>query len=123
MLRATSEVPAFGGVAFEGDRLVVFTLGSQPTAAPVVRTIFGAETDVEVRTRPEAGQGSESLKDAVSALGIDGSATVDYDETTGYVRLGVVNAEAVRRASVALGASDLPATEVIVQVESPIVAQ
>lgn len=122
LLRATSEVPAFGGVAFEGSRLVVYTLGAQPSAEAAVRALFGAGVAVEVRTRPERGQGSESLKDAVAALGVDGTTSVDYDETTGYVRLGVVDAESVRRSTAALDASALPSSEVIVQVERRVIA-
>lgn len=121
LLRATTEVPAFGGVAFEGQRLVVFTLGAQPEAEATVRAIFGADVAVDLRVRPERGQGSESLKDAVAALGVDGTLSVDYDETTGYVRLGIVDAESVRRATAALDASTLPAAEVIVQVEPRII--
>lgn len=121
LLRATSEVPAFGGVTFEGSRLVVFTLGVQPAAEATVRSIFGPDA-VEIRTRPERGYGSEDLKDAVSALDVGGAVSVDYDETTGYVRLGVVDADAVRRATAALDASMLPTSEVIVQVEPRIVS-
>ncbi len=122
LLRATREVPSFGGVAFEGERLVVFTLGEAPTAEATARALFGTEIEVEVRTRPARGQGSEILKDRASAASGPGATSADYDETTGYVRVGVLDAASVRSVAAALEAAGLPMDQIIVQVESPVVA-
>ena len=110
--RATHEVPAFGGVEFEGDLVVVYTLGPASGAEAAVRALFEGEAPTEVRTRPARGQGSESLKDDVSRLvfgALDGAQSSDYDETTGYVRLGVLSADAVRRAPGSAGPPGAPA--------------
>jgi hypothetical protein len=124
LLRATTEVPSFGGVAFEGERLVVFTLGEAPDAEAAVRALFGTEIEVEVRTRPARGQGSEILKDraAAASFGAPGGISADYDETTGYVRVGVRDAASVRSVAAALEAAGLPMDQIIVQVETPAVA-
>ncbi|MDT7858307.1 hypothetical protein RQM47_16785 [Rubrivirga sp. S365] len=46
--------------------------------------------------------------------------TTDYDETTGYVRLGVLTADAVRDAYRVMDDIDFPTENVIVQVQAPI---
>lgn len=125
LLRATREVPQFGGVAFEGERLVVSTLGEAPAAEAAVRALFGTDIETEIRVRPERGRGSESLKDQASRAtpGSLGATSFDYDETTGYVRVGVRDAASVRRVAAALEAASLPVAQIIVQVERPVVAQ
>jgi len=121
LLRATSDVPSFGGVELDGERVTVYTLGDVAAARVAVNRIFGDEMAVEIKSRPPQGRGSEGLKDQVSAT-INGISTTDYDETTGYVRVGVRDAEAVRRTIQAIRASTLPESEIIVQVELPFVA-
>ncbi|MDT7858303.1 hypothetical protein RQM47_16760 [Rubrivirga sp. S365] len=119
--RATTQVPAFGGVTFDGDRPVVFTLGSKSEAEPAARSIFG--TNVVVRERPAFGGGSEALKGQVTQLllgAVRDAQTTDYDETTGYVRLGVLTADAVRDAYRVMDDIDFPTENVIVQVQAPI---
>lgn len=125
LLRATSRVPDFGGVELEGERVTVYTLGDIAAARAAVTSIFGDDTAVNVENRPAQGQGSEGLKDRASAVLFsteNGTVSADYDETTGYVRIGVRDAESVRRTLRALRASDLPQAEIILQVELPVVA-
>lgn len=115
-IRAAREVPAFAGVALDGDRPVVFTRGDVSAAEPAVRAIFGPAADV--RARPERGRGSESLKDAVSRAvfgSVPGAHLVDYDETTGYVVLGVDDAASVRESYEAMRSARIPTDEVVVQ--------
>ena len=124
-LRAATEVPAYGGVAVDGGRPVVFTLGAEPAASPVVASIFGSEIDADVRERAAFGRGSEALKDHVSRLvlgSVPNTQSVDYDETTGYVRLGVTTADAVQATLSAMERAGLPTSEIIVSVEGRVTA-
>ncbi len=116
-VRARAEVPSFGGVAIEGDRPVVITLGADPAAGPAVRSIFGDAA--EVRARPEQGRGSEALKDRVSnaTFGVvEDAQSVDYDETTGYVVLELVTAAALGEVYPTLERAGVPTSEVLVEV-------
>ncbi len=119
--RATAEVPSFGGLTFDGNAPVVFTLGDEPAAKPIVQEIFNA--DVAVQARLPVGRGSEALKDLASRLllgKVRDVQSADYDETTGYVRIGVVTAEAVREGYRVLEDAEYPTEEVIVEVEGRI---
>ena len=119
--RATSEVPSFGGFAFDDDTPVVLTLGPEPSAGSVVRTIFQA--DIPVRARPKFGGGSEALKDRATRLllgKVQGVQSTDYDGTTGYVRVGAVTARAVHEAHRVLESAGYPTNEVIIEVEARI---
>ena len=120
--RAATEVPQFGGVAFDGARPVVFTLGDRAAATPAARALLGDE--VVVRERAPRGQGSEALKGAATRLllgSVRDVQSTDYDETTGYVRVGVLTASAVREAHRVMAAAGFPTSEVIVEVEGRIV--
>lgn len=122
LLVAPGAIPAFGGVTFEGSRLVIHTIGVAPAAEPAARALFGANADLEIRARPAFGRGSEGLKSRAAAVlfSVEGGQSADYDEATGYVRLGVVRAEAVRSVMDALVATDLPVSEILIHVEPPV---
>ena len=120
--RAAAEVPQFGGVAFDGDRPVVFTLGDGTAATPVARAILG--DGVVVRERRPFGFGSEAMKGAATRLllgSVRGAQSTDYDETTGYVRVGVLTGSAVREVYRVMEGVRFPTSEVLVEVESRIV--
>lgn len=137
-LRVTNEVPSFGGVEYKlrgddaGDDateplVTVYTLGDVAAAEAVAGPLFRRlAVRVEVKSRPAQGRGSEELKNQAGAilLGIpNGGTSADYDERTGYVRIGVRNASAVRRTLEAIRANALPESDIIIQVDLPFRAE
>lgn len=118
-LRAREEVPAFGGVALARSAPVVFTLGEEPAARPIVEAIFDGEG--EVRTRPRFGRGSEAMKERVSWLVFDahpetGAHGADFDELIGYVVVYVSDAAGIARVYEVVDRAGLPTSELIVVV-------
>lgn len=122
--RVTYEVPAFGGVDFEGSQLTVYLLGGElwAEAKATLKDIFGDETsEIVLLERAPRGRASEQLKNAArNVLTIAGASSLDYDETTGYLRVGVIEADAVERAEIKLAEMGISLDLVIRQVESPI---
>lgn len=124
--RVTHQVPTFGGVLFEQDQLVVFVLGSTQTGAAQdsLREIFGTEAaEIDLKVRSPEGNASEELKRSASnILTIEEASSLDFDEKTGYLRVGVTEVKGIRKAMDKLKEIDIPLGEVILQVESPVVA-
>ena len=122
--RVTYEVPAFGGVDFEGSQLTVYLLGGEQRekAKTVLAQIFGDEArEILLLERLPRGRASEQLKSkARDVLTVAGASSLDYDETTGYLRVGVVEAEAIERAEIKLIELGVSLEMVIRQVERPI---
>lgn len=131
LLRATTDVPGFAGVELEtgeaiqtlGPIVLVYTLGDVAAARTAAASIFrGQGYQIQIQSRPAQGRGSEALKDQAAAAlfgGENGAQSADFDETTGYVRVAVRDAAGVRQAYRVLQASDLPQSEIIIQVELP----
>lgn len=120
--RASNEVPSFGGLLLEDGIPIVYTLGPDPAATPVVESIF--DVNVEVRERPRRGNGSEALKGRATRLLLGRVLNVqstDYDETTGYVRIGALTAGAVRTAYQVLERTGYPMEVVLLEVQGQIV--
>ncbi len=124
-LRVTKEVPAFGGITREHGGWVVSLLdpGQREAAERRLRDIFKEESSsIAVRTRAPRGGASEELKDAATdVLNVPGTGSLDFDETVGYLRVGLVDVEAVEPVQTRLDALDIPLEQVILQVEAPIV--
>jgi hypothetical protein len=125
-IRVTKEVPAFGGVTRENGGWVVSLLDPEQREAAEarLRDIFSEEAaQISVRVRAPRGSASEEMKDAATdVLGVQGVGTLDYDETTGYLRVGLIDVEALEPAQAKLDALGVPLEQVIFQVEEPIVA-
>ncbi|KFA93110.1 hypothetical protein Q664_11225 [Archangium violaceum Cb vi76] len=125
-IRVTKEVPAFGGVARENGTWVVSLLGSEQREAAETKLwdIFNEEaTNIAVRVRPTRGSASEEMKlAATDVLSVEGVGTLDYDETTGYLRVGLTDVEAIGAAQAKLDTLDVPLEQVIFQAEAPIVS-
>ena len=76
-----------------------------------------------VRARPPRGSASEEMKDAAShAMGVPGVGRLGYDETNGYIRVGLVDVEATEPVQVRLDEHGIPRDQVIIQAVRPIVA-
>ncbi|MFY0584108.1 hypothetical protein ACN28S_66160 [Cystobacter fuscus] len=97
-IRVTKEVPAFGGVTREDGGWVVSLLdpGQRESAEARLRDIFQEDAaHITVRVRAPRGSASEQTKEAArDVLGVPGVGTLDFDETTGYLRVGLVEVEA-----------------------------
>lgn len=124
-LRATQEVPAFGGLARENGQWVVFLfdLAQREAAEARLRDIFGEEAaQMTVRARPPRGNASEQMmNEAGAALGVPGVGRLDFDETNGYLRIGLVDVEALEPVQVNLDGAGIPRDQVILEVVRPIV--
>ncbi|HYO68647.1 MAG TPA: hypothetical protein VEU33_21455 [Archangium sp.] len=123
-LRVTKEVPAFGGITRENGAWVVSLLDPEQREAAEtrLRDIFREEAaQITVRVRAARGSASEELKEAaVDVMGVEGVGTLGYDETTGYLQVGLIDVEALEPAQAKLQALGIPLDQVIFQVESPI---
>lgn len=124
-LRVTREVPAFGGITRENGGWAVSLLDPEQREAAEtrLRDIFGEEAArISVRVRPARGSASEEMKDAAGdVLGVPGVGRLDYDETTGYLEVGLVDVEALEPAQAKLEALGIPLDQVIFQAVAPIV--
>jgi len=124
--RVTNQVPTFGGVLFEQEKLVVFVLGSKQinAARDSLRNVLGTDAEkVDLRVRPPKGNASEELKrSAREVLSIEAANFLDFDETTGYLRVGVTGGWAIRKAEEKLKEIGISLEDVILQVQSPITA-
>lgn len=122
-LRVTKEVPAFGGVTRENGQWVVSLLDAaeHEAAEARLRDIFQEEAaGIAVRVRAAQGGASEQTKDAATdVLSVPGVSRLDFDETTGYVRVGLVDVEAIEPAQVKLVALGIPLDQVILEVVRP----
>jgi hypothetical protein len=124
-LRVTKEVPTFGGVSRTGDRWVVFLFDSEEREAAEARLadIFAEEAvDITVSVRAPRGGASELTKEAArDVMSVPGVGRLDFDETVGYIRVGLIDVEAVEPAQVKLRALGIPLDQVILEVVTPIV--
>lgn len=119
-------VPAFGGVQFGDDRLVVFVLEEKVgVAREVLRDISGlAGAAIDLRARPVKGDGSESLKESARrVLSVEAVNSLYYNEINGYVYVGYVGltrVDALRPEMQKLTGLGIPLDAVILQVQYPI---
>jgi hypothetical protein len=124
-LRVTEEVPAFGGLARENGQWVIFLFDFEQRAAAEtrLRDIFGEEaTQMTVRARAPRGNASEEMMNtAGAALGVPGIGRLDFDETNGYLRVGLVDVEATEPVQLKLDEHGIPRDQVIIEVVRPIV--
>jgi len=125
-IRVTKEVPSFGGVTRENGGWVVFLLdpGQRESAEARLRDIFGEEAArITVRSRAPHGNASEAMKEAArDVLGVPGVGMLDFDETNGYLQVGLVDVEALEPAQTKLDALGIPRDSVLFQAVTPIVA-
>jgi hypothetical protein len=125
-LRVTQEVPAFGGLSRENGQWVISLLdaGQREAAEAKLRDIFGEEAaGMTVRSRAPRGSASEELmREASAVLSGPGVGSVDFDETTGYIRVGLTDVEALEPAQTQLERHGIPLDQVIFEVVRPIVA-
>lgn len=118
--QATEQVPSFGGVAVNGDTITIYTLGSEPAAEPIVRSIFPGEMNVMVQERPSRGAASSVTLRSVRRLAPTGTLySLGIDNSVGYLRVGVPNLEAARAISEALATGDVSLGEIILEVVRP----
>jgi len=118
--QATEQVPSFGGVAVSGDTITIYTLGSEPAAEPIVRSIFPGKTSVTVQERPSRGAASSATLRSVRKLAPVGSLySLGIDNSVGYVRVGVPDLEAAHKISEALVAGEVPLSEILLEVVRP----
>ncbi len=124
-LRVTEEVPTFGGLTRENGQWVVFLfdIEQREAAETRLRDIFGEEAaQMALRARAPRGSASEEMKNKASAaLGVPGVGRLGLDETTGYLRVGLVDVEALEPVQVNLNQAGIPLDQVILQVVTPIV--
>ncbi|WP_375767055.1 hypothetical protein NR798_36020 [Archangium gephyra] len=125
-MRVTKEVPAFGGITRENGGWVVALLDPEQREAAEtrLRDIFGEEAaQIALRERAPRGSASEEMKNAArDVLGVPGVGRLDYDETTGYLEVGLVDVEALEPAQAKLDALGIPLDQVVFQAVAPIVA-
>lgn len=122
--QVSSQVPAFGGVVFEGDQLVVFTRGSDLQAASdALFDIFGAQAGaIDLRTRPPEGP---ITQDQLEATRDELQQNEDVKGTGfayGYVVVYVHTVDAVKQAQQTVDASPLSLDDVTIQVTGSFVA-
>ncbi|OJH37248.1 hypothetical protein [Cystobacter ferrugineus] len=126
-IRVTKEVPAFGGVTREDGAWVVSLLDPEQreSAEARLRDIFEEDAaHISVRVRAPRGSASEQMKEAArDVLGVPGVGTLDFDETTGYLRVGLVEVETLESAQARLDTLGIPRDQVLFQAEAPIVAR
>jgi hypothetical protein len=124
-LRVTKEVPTFGGVSRENGQWVVSVFNAEEREAAEARLadIFAEEAaDIAVRVRAPRGGASELTKEtARDVMSVPGVGRLDFDETVGYIRVGLIHVEAVEPVQVKLGALGIPLDQVILEVVRPIV--
>lgn len=116
-------VPAYGGVELDDDRLVVFVLEEEKigVAREVLRDIFGpAGAAIDLRARPANGEGSEALQESArEVLSVEAVNSLYYDETNGYLYVGLTRADALRPAIQKLTELGIPLDVVILRVQHP----
>ncbi len=61
------------------------------------------------------------MNEAGAALGVPGVGRLDFDETNGYLRIGLVDVEALEPVQVNLDEAGIPRDQVILEVVRPIV--
>jgi hypothetical protein len=114
----SNEVPAFGGVVFEGDQLVVFTRGSDLQAAnDALLDIFGVQAGaIDLRTRPPEGSVTQDQLEATRNELQQNEDVKGTGFAYGYVVVYVHTADAVKQAQQTVEASPLSLDDVTIQV-------
>ncbi|MDP1822682.1 MAG: hypothetical protein Q8L48_05555 [Archangium sp.] len=121
LLRVTKETPSFGGFHSEAGALVVFIFdeAQRGPAAASLTAIFG-DTAPALNTRPARGQSSESVKNgAADVLSVPGTSSFDFDETTGFLRVGVWKASALEPVQTKLLELSVPLESVVLEIQRP----
>jgi hypothetical protein len=116
-------VPAFGGVQWDDDRLVVSVLKEEKVgvAREVLRNIFGpVAATIDLQVRPANGEGSEALQEAArEVLSVEAVNSLYYDKTNGYLYVGLTRADALRPPMEKLTKVGISLDAVILQVQHP----
>jgi len=122
--RVSSEVPAFGGVVFKGDQLVVFTRSDDLDAVnSALRDIFGVQAAaIALRTRPTEGPVTQDQLESTRNELQQNEEVQGTGFAHGYVVVYVHTANAVRQAQQAVEASELSLDDVAIRVTGPFVA-
>lgn len=124
-LRVTKEVPAFGGISRENGEWVVSILDPEQreAAEAKLQDIFEEEAaTITVRVRAPHGSASEEMMTAATnVLSVPGTQSLDFDESTDYLRVGLIDVEAVEPAQLKLDELGIPLEQVILEVRRPIV--
>ena len=119
-LRELSALKSWGGVrSADGDSVTVAVRGesAKEAFAREVTRVFEGFVPPEIVVRPEMSTANESTKDAVSsAAWVDAVTAVDYDETTGYARIGIRDARKLRAVEDSLGNASIDMSLVIIDV-------
>lgn len=127
--RVTKETPEFGGVRrtdaqapLSGGTLSVFVRSpaAVPSATARVTEIFAPDLAPTIKLRAAKGPAAEASKVAAKdVLSVHDASTLDFDETTGYLRVGVASAESLPSLENKIDALGLDPESIIVQVETP----
>lgn len=119
-LRELSALKSWGGVrSAENGSVTVAVRGESAKGAFAreVSRVFEGFVPPEIVVRPETSTANESTKHAVaSAAWSDGVTLVDYDETTGYARIGIPDARKLRAVEDSLGNASIHMSLVIIDV-------
>ena len=119
-LRELSALTSWGGVrSGEGDSVTVAVRGesAKDAFAREVTRVFDGFVPPQILVRPETSTANESTKDAVtSAAWVDAVTLVDYDETTGYARIGIGDARKLRAVEDSLANASIDMSLVIIDV-------
>lgn len=120
-------VPGFRGLGRLDDVWIVYTRSASELeeAEAQLEALFGRFSGDRfvVSVRPERGSASEELKvQARDVLSVPSAVMLDYDELTGYLRIGVSDPEVIREVEAALREAAVPVDEAILQVHPPMVA-
>ncbi|MET0404584.1 MAG: hypothetical protein ABW123_19375 [Cystobacter sp.] len=118
-IRISREVPTFGGITRENNEWIVFLLGETQRGAAGARLqeiLQETALHVVMRIRPARGSSSEEKKDrATEVLNVPGVSSIDFDEVTGYLRVGLVDVESIELAQAKLDELAIPRAEVLFQ--------
>ena len=116
LLSVTRQTPSFAGVHSENGALTVFIFDESKRAAANerLRAILGDPLPA-LLLRPARGTASEALKNSAGDVLSAGASFLDFDETVGYLRIGVPKASALEPVQAKLGELAIPLDEVILE--------
>lgn len=116
---ATGQISPFAGFRSEEGVLTIFVFDeAQLEAAKAQVSGIFADPRPALSVRPARGQASEALKNtATDVLSISGTSSLDFDETSGYLRLGVWKANALEPTQKWLLEHSVSLDQVIIQAE------
>ncbi len=124
-LRELQKVAGFGGVRSSPDGITIGALGeaSRERITAEVQRIFEGGVIPAVVVRPARSTASETTKTALlNATSRHGAVMADYDETTGYARVGIAGVSKLEGVEGGIEAAGIDWELVIIEVEAPVVA-